>query len=474
MSTFLHVDTQRSTTRGLEGDLALPEDSVIARATAHRGAVQQLFDQAFARFLVDVPLEAIRQRAAEVTADDLSLLGIGGSALGASTIHEALRPASPWAGKRLHVLDHLDPDRCSATLEEGFKRGAHFLVISKSGDTTETLALAAKLDHLARPELGALYGRERVTVVTNGPSSDRSAIETPVRRWARAIEAPVLDMPIPLGGRFSVLSAVGLLPAAMLGHDIHAIVEGARTMAEELARIEPTDSSPIGNPALELASVLVSLDLDRGLGTQVLLPYAQKLGRLGDWFVQLWAESLGKTSLDGRKAAGPAGPVAGVGPTDQHSFAQLLLEGRRDKVVVFIDALGTHAEEPIEPHRAFGESLEPMRGRTLGEVLSLECFATELALAGEGRPSATIRVPGGVGPGSLGALFVFFEAVTYLAGCMYGIEPYDQPGVQLIKRHIKEGLASGVGDGTHPDDRLGRERRFSGGVPLELPKLRRV
>jgi glucose-6-phosphate isomerase len=113
-----------------------------------------------------------------------------------------------------------------------------------------------------------------------------------------------------------------------------------------------------------------------------------------------------------------------------------------------------------------------MRGRSLGEILSLECFATELALSGEGRPSAAIHFHHGVDARSLGALFVLLETVTYLAGVMYGIEPYDQPGVQLIKAHIKEGLASGVGDGTQPDDRLGRERRFNGGFPLQLPSLR--
>jgi glucose-6-phosphate isomerase len=472
MSTFFLVDTQRATTRGLEGDLALPEESVVARASAHAGAVHRLFDQPFARYLSEAPLEAIRHRAAEVTSDDIVLMGIGGSALGAATIHEALRPASPWAGKRLHVLDHLDPDRCVATLEEGFKRGAHFLVISKSGDTTETMALASILDRLARPELGALYGRERVTVVTNEVAADRSNADTVVRRWARSIEAPVIDMPIPLGGRFSVLSAVGLLPAAMLGYDIQGILDGGREMAEELARVEATDSDPIGNVALELASVIVGLDVDRNIGSQVVLPYAQKLGKLGAWFVQLWAESLGKTDLTGRKAAGPAGPVAGVGPTDQHSFAQLLLEGRRDKFVLFLDALGTQTSPVLEPHRGFGDALEPMRGRSLGEILSLECFATELALSGEGRPSAAIRFHHGVDARSLGALFVLFETVTYLAGAMYGIEPYDQPGVQLIKAHIKEGLSSGVGDGTQPDDRLGRERRFNGGFPLQLPSLR--
>jgi glucose-6-phosphate isomerase len=474
MSTFFLVDTQRSTTRGLEGDLALPEESLVARAQAHAGAVHRLYDQAFARFLADAPMDAIRARAAEVKSDDIVLMGIGGSALGAATIHEALRPASPWAGKRLHVLDHLDPDRCVATLEEGFKRGAHFLVISKSGDTTETMALASVLDRLARPAQGALYGRELVTVVTNEVAADRSNANTVVRRWAKSIEATVIDMPIPLGGRFSVLSAVGLLPAALLGYDAQALLDGGRAMAEELSRVEPTDSDPIGNPALELASAIVGLDLERGVGTQVIMPYASKLGRLGAWFVQLWAESLGKATLAGQKAAGPAGPIAGVGPTDQHSFAQLLLEGRRDKVVLFLDALATQTSAVVEPHRAFGDALEPMHGRTLGEILSLECFATELALSGEGRPSAAIRLHLPTDARGLGALFVFFETVTYLAGAMYGIEPYDQPGVQLIKAHIKEGLVSGVGDGTQPDDRLGRERRFNGGFPLQLPGLRGV
>ena len=370
MSTFFAVDTQRATTRGLEGDLALSEESVTARAQTHAGAVHRLYDQPFARFLADAPLEAIRQRASEITSDDIILMGIGGSALGASTIHEALRPASPWKGKRLHVLDHLDPDRCEVTLEEGFARGAHFLIISKSGDTTETMALASMLDRLARPAVGALYGRERVTVVTNEVAADRSNVDTVVRRWARNIEAVIIDMPVLLGGRFSVLSAVG--------------------------QLNVTDSDPIGNAALEFASVIVGLDLERNIGTQVVLPYAQKLGRLGSWFVQLWAESLGKAALDGRKAAGPAGPIAGVGPTDQHSFAQLLLEGRRDKVVIFLDALGTQTSATLEPHRAFGDALEPMRGRTLGQILSLECFATELALSGEGRPSAALRFHHGV------------------------------------------------------------------------------
>ncbi len=436
---FIFVDTQRATT-AMGGARALSADSLRKRANNHVAAANRTSEQPFAKALEALSTDALKQHAANIASDDLILLGIGGSALGAAVIHEALRPNSPWEGRQLHVLDHLDPMVCHATIEQGWRRGAHFCVISKSGDTTETMALATILDRVAGS--ANRYGDGRVTIVTNEPPRDtKAARPTPVRVWGSNIGATIFDMPVSLGGRYSVLSAVGLAPAALLGYDVDALVSGGREMLKRLTRVDPHRGDGIGHEALELASALVGLDVEHGWGAQVLMPYLHRMGRFGDWFVQLWAESLGKKAEKTGKSAGPAGPIRGVGPTDQHSFAQLLLEGRPDKVVLFLDLIGnSDGGEKLSPSNAFEGTVEGLRGFSLGQILATECFSTELALHQVERPSIAIRTDD-FDARVLGGLFVLFEATTFLAAEMYSVNPYDQPGVQEIKAFIKKCLS---------------------------------
>ncbi len=361
--------------------------------------------------------------------DHVLVLGIGGSALGARALLTALR-APAWnelddEGRdfypRLTILDNVDPTSVHAALRRIDPRRVLVNVVSKSGSTAETMAQYLVVRAWLEEALGPAASRH--LVFTTDP--ERGIL----RDIARSEGIATVDVPPSVGGRFSVLSPVGLLPAALVGIDIAALLGGAE---RALRDAEPTDLLH-NRPAL-LAALYWAADTWLGARIDVLMPYCDRLRDVAEWYRQLWAESLGKRH-DRRGAevfAGPT-PVAAVGATDQHSQVQLFMEGPFDKVLTIV-AVDDHGIEVAIPGRAgLPAELSYLPGRSLSELLAAECRATSGALATAGRMHTVLRLPE-ISEDTVGELLMFYQIATGFAGAWYGVNPFDQPGVELGKQ----------------------------------------
>jgi glucose-6-phosphate isomerase len=356
---------------------------------------------------------------------DVVILGIGGSALGPIALRTALRP-SGWnmlsdtarAGcPRLHVLDNVDPETIAALLARLDLVHTLFIVTSKSGGTAETMSQF-------------LIVHEAVVRAGQSPKNHFVFVTDPAQGALRPLAAstgiPALDIPASVGGRFSVLTPVGTLPAALIGIDVSKLLDGA---ADMVARCREKKLS--GNPAGVYAVLQWLADTRHGKHINVLMPYSDPLRDFADWFVQLWAESLGKHKPDGSSVGQT--PLAALGATDQHSQVQLFMEGPKDKVVTFI-AVESRRTDLTIPH-GFKEvkELGYLGGHSLGELIGIEQRATAGALAKRGRPNLTITVDQ-VDEWHFGGLMMLFELATAYAGQLYGVDAFNQPGVELGKQ----------------------------------------
>lgn len=365
----------------------------------------------------DLADEVASWRSSSPPFDDVLLFGIGGSAL-AALIFGALAPRGP-AGPRLHLVETVDPARVTHLLEHCRPERSLVLGVSKSGTTLETAATFLIAEAWMEQALGS-RARERIAIVCD---------EEPNPLRARAERKRYACFPVPpgVGGRFSALCAVGLLPAALLGLDPREPLRGAHAAATRCLLPDPAR-----NPALALAAAHV-LAAQAGRNVAVLWPYGEAVRPLGPWWVQLVGESLGKHS-----ARGPVGvsPLAASGPADQHSLLQLLLEGPDDKLTVFLGTAapkggGTRAADPRVP--TGGEELTPVAGKSLGEILRAEQEATTFALTRSGRPAATVTLDD-AGPACIGAALMTFEIMTAIWGEVLGINAFDQPAVAFGKQ----------------------------------------
>ena len=362
--------------------------------------------------------------------DHVLVLGIGGSALGTRALVNALRPPA-WnelsdEGReyypRITVLENVDPSSIAAALARIDPRRAFVNVISKSGGTAETLAQYLVVRQWLDDALGPDAAVRHLAFTTD-------PVKGPLRALARTEGIPALEVPPEVGGRFSVLTAVGLLPAALVGIDIEGLLAGAR---KALAKAER--DSLLANPAALFAALHWAADVWLGARIHAFMPYSDRLRELAAWFVQLWAESLGKR-LDRRGEVVHAGPtpLAAVGATDQHSQLQLFMEGPYDKVVCFLRLENPGPEVRIPERAGLPEELAYLQGHGIGELLLAEQEATSSALASRGRMNATIALPR-LDAESVGELLMFFQLATGFAGVWYGVDPFDQPGVELGKR----------------------------------------
>jgi glucose-6-phosphate isomerase len=378
----------------------------------------------------DLPYDDASIAACEALAGDLRdrfttlvVLGIGGSALGTRAAIEAIPADLRAAGaRRVEILDNIDPSTLAGVLDSLDLETTVFNVISKSGETPETMAQFM----LVRERLKALFGaagcRKHVVCTTDLEKGILRAI-------ADAEELPTLPVPAGVGGRFSVLSPVGLLPIAFAGLDVRALAAGARAMDERTKSPKLEE-----NLAAFHAAVLYCALNERSTSIHVLMPYSDRLGRLSEWYGQLWAESLGKRhALDGRVVETGQTPARSLGATDQHSQVQLYVEGPRDKLVTFLRVEEHAADREIPAGFPEIEALACLAGHTFGELLNMEQLATEIALADGGRLTTTLVLPR-VDEGAIGELFHFFEVQTLVMGGLLGINPLDQPGVEAGKR----------------------------------------
>jgi len=359
---------------------------------------------------------------------DFILIGIGGSSLGAIATIQALAdpvrnllPPATRNGPRFFVLDNPDPEKVAATLASVDLPNTLINVVTKSGQTAETMANFL----VARQALEAAVGPERARqqiVATTDPS------EGLLR--ALADQEGYRTFPVPPGvdGRMTVLSAVGLLPAAMCSCDIDGLMAGARAM-----RARCTSPDVRRNPAYLLAALCVLASTRLGKSILVTMPYADALFGLSDWFRQLWAESLGKRfSLDGEEVFAGQTPIKALGAIDQHSQIQLYIEGPNDKLHSLIAVERYRASVTIEDVPADIPELDYLRGAELGQLLQREAMATAWALTQAARPNFTISIPT-IDAAILGEFFYLYELQTVMAGALLNVNPFGQPGVEAGK-----------------------------------------
>jgi glucose-6-phosphate isomerase len=359
--------------------------------------------------------------------DDVVLLGIGGSALGPIALHTALTKRE-WntltkkgrGGKpRFHVLDNVDPGTIADVLARVELKRTLFIVISKSGGTAETMAQYLIVRGALNEQLGA-GAREHLVFVTD---PQKGAL----RDIARREGVPTLDIPPNVGGRFSVLTPVGILPAALLGMKTTQLLAGAADMEKRCRAAALRE-----NPGAVFGTLQWLADTRLGRGIHVLMPYSDTLRDLAPWFVQLWAESLGKHRVEGDTGFGPT-PLGARGATDQHSQVQLFMEGTPNKTVSFVQLAEHPVDVPIPAlHRDVPE-LAYLGGHHLGELIDIERRATAGALARRGRPNLTIHLDH-ADEWHVGALIMLLEVATIYAGQLYRVNPLDQPGVELGKQ----------------------------------------
>jgi len=405
-----------------------PEDLAALEGDASR-ARQELAGQRAAGTLAfaDLPharddLRKVQEAAAAARAefDTLVVLGIGGSALGPRAIASALPDAD---GVRMVVADAIDPEAFGRLLDGLDLRRTLFNVVSKSGETAETMAQFLVVRDRLLHQLGAVDYKRHLLITTD---PQHGALRQVVH------DEGFRDLPIPtaVGGRFSVLTPVGLFPAAAAGVDVEELLAGA-ALVDERGRAATT---ALADPACALGSVLWALGARRGKRIVALMTYSERLAAFGEWFCQLWAESLGKAvDVDGRPVEWGQTPVRAVGAADQHSQLQLYAEGPRDKVVVFVrvEDHGVTVDVPISYQDL--DILGYLGGHSLGELLNAEQRATEVALGKQGRPTATVEVPA-VNAFTLGQLFYLFQMATVVAGTLARIDPFGQPGVEEGKQ----------------------------------------
>jgi glucose-6-phosphate isomerase len=375
--------------------------------------------------LDEISKAAARLRA---SATDVVVLGTGGSSLGGQTLAQladlGVRGAEPFrSGPRMHFMDNLDPATYARLLAKLPLATTRFIAISKSGGTGETLmqtaaALAAAKQAGLEARVGELFFGISEAVKPGKKNGLRELLGSSVE---------VLEHDPNIGGRYSGLSNVGLLPAAILGLDIKAIRAGAAmALASVLAKNPPDEAPSALGAALNVAAGAA------GKNIAVLMAYADRLERFSRWYVQLWAESLGK---DGKGTT----PLGALGPVDQHSQLQLFIAGPRDKLFTVI-TVATEGQGPrIDVVLAKRAGEPDLGGKTIGDLVAAQGRATAETLAKNGCPVRTIHLPR-LNEESLGALMMHFMLETMIAAHLLGVDAFDQPAVEegkvLAKRYL--------------------------------------
>lgn len=345
----------------------------------------------------------------------LLVVGIGGSSLGAKTLIDGLRDYKKGS-RRILFLENIDPESINYILKEIKPESTALNFISRSGTTLETVTHYLILKDYFRKKLKLGFGKNFFVT-----TSDETSF---LGKEANNFNYTLIKIPPKLVGRYSVLSPVGLLPAAVAGLEINKIIEGARTTKKNCTR---TDLEK--NPAVIFALIVYHHYL-RGKKNIVIMPYRDCLERFNEWFAQLWAESLGKVGADGTVHGQT--PLKAIGTKDQHSQLQLFLEGPDDKIIVFLTAGSKYDIRIKNSHSEFYY----LKNKYVSEILSAEQKATAEALFSKGRPSICLHLDN-LDEATMGGLFYFFEVVTVLMAEFLNVNPFNQPAVEEIKRRAK-------------------------------------
>ena len=351
------------------------------------------------------------------------VLGIGGSALGPIAVFTALchfryndLPAEKRGGPRFYVEDNVDPERMLALLDVVDPETTLFNVVTKSGATSETMSQYLIIADILKKALADGW-KEHIIATTSETKGNLIKI-------AKKEGFKTFYIPDGVGGRFSELCPVGLLPAAMLGIDIEGLLRGAAEMDKACS-----SEDMFKNPAL-MAAALQFLAMQNGKNISVMMPYADSLKFMADWYCQLWGESLGKAvDLDGKTVNVGQTPVKALGVTDQHSQVQLYTEGPFDKVITIIGVEKFRGDVEIAGGAEEFPDVSFLSGHTMGELINTERRATEYALTKSGHMNNTLILPE-VNAETVGQLLMFFQLETAYCGEMLNIDTFNQPGVE--------------------------------------------
>jgi glucose-6-phosphate isomerase len=406
------------------------EDQLLA---AHKAVQRDRGDAAKMTAWTELPysqggvLAEIKEYAAFVREnfEAFVVFGIGGSALGPAMVHGAMSdlrhnelPKKKRGGApKFYVEDNIDPERMISLLNVLDLEKTCFNVISKSGNTSETMSQLLIVSDLLKQRLGEGHYENNLVFTTDAKKGNLLKI-------AEIDGFKTFVVPDGVGGRFSELCPVGLLPAAVLGIDIEEMLEGAKDMDERCK-----DADYAQNPALFAAGAMF-LAAQKGENVHVMMPYADSLRLMADWYAQLWAESLGKNQKrSGERALMGQTPTKALGVTDQHSQVQLYAEGPEDKVVTFLKLRSFRKKITIPRGCEAFVDVAFLCGHTLNELLQAECEATEYALLKAAKPSWSVILPE-VSAYAIGQLIYFFELMTAYSGELYDIDAFNQPGVE--------------------------------------------
>lgn len=351
--------------------------------------------------------------------ESIAVIGIGGSSLGAKAVYEFLKPVEKLT-RKLYFFESTDPINIQNLLTKIDLDKTHFLVISKSGTTVETFAIYKYILTLQKDP-------ESYTFITDPGSS--------LEQYANSIKAKTLHLPENVGGRFSVLSVVGLVPLALCDIDIKALLLGANSVRKSFFEQG------------YLQDILLKKSLFYALNhakyhINCIFAYSESLKYFCEWYVQLWGESLGKKQRHSAFHVGLT-PIGLIGPKDQHSFLQLIMEGTRDKSVTFIQIEDFQDEIEIPnmtlPHL---ESLNTLNSLSFSKLINMQCNSVMEALQKEENiPLDSISLPK-VDAENIGSLIFYYELLTSLVGELIDVNTYDQPGVEAAKIILKEKLTS--------------------------------
>ena len=364
--------------------------------------------------LLEAEIRAYASSSAVVNGcDTIAVIGIGGSSLGTKAVDAMLRHRFPDA-KRLVFLENPDPVDLVEKFASLKKDRTLFVVVSKSGTTIETTSIfKAVIAHFGLDLAGE--DRSRVIVVTDEGSA--------LCHYADHHGLKAYTIPENVGGRFSVLSAIGIVPLTLAGYDTSSILRGAAKMVERFfARREK-------HLEKKAAFIVTHHDIYR---MNVLFVYAACLEPFTKWYVQLWAESLGKIDREGVRIG--LTPIGQTGPADQHTFLQLMMEGARDKSVTFLKIADFENDLKIPDISLENiEKTDYINARTFNELINAECDATLQSVAEQGVPVDLITFDR-LSPANVGEIIVYYELLTSLVGAMLDIDTYTQPGVERGKR----------------------------------------
>jgi len=414
----------------IDAEHGLPDSTFIDHADYLAPTLEKIHERGQGFYTViddEAVVDEIQAYASSVAGkyDDIVVCGVGGSALGPICLRDSFASSFKASTPKLHVLENIDPDFMAEAASVLNLDRTLFLIISKSGGTPETIAQYMFFRDLT--DKAGLEASSHFVFVTD-PSEDVSLL----RRIGSQEGMMMFDIPPSVGGRFSVQTAVGYLPAALIGIDIKALNDGLKAMRDSFLSTNVDQNMPFQLACVQTGAYLKEKPMN------IIMPYHTKLRQFGAWCVQLIAESTGKFKNDGSSVG--ITPVPSLGVTDQHSQVQLFAEGPNDKLVIFIKVEHFNNEVPI-PVIIDDKKTNFLEGCSFKDLLHAEGQATAQALTENDRPNITIMIPE-LSPYYLGQLFMLFEGATAFWGEFFEIDAFNQPGVERGKVLTREILGA--------------------------------